>query len=81
MNGELEERDEELGAAIRQLDVPPPREDFYPRLLARLEAEAAAEAEGPTHPRWRWKAGSPRWLSVAAAVLVIVLIASWVGLP
>lgn len=79
MTGEAEERDEELGAAVGQLHVPPPREDFYPRLLARLEAET--EAERPAHPRWRWKAGSPLWLSAAAAVLVVVLVASWVGLP
>lgn len=81
MTGDREERDEELGAAIRQLDVPPAGGDFYPRLLARLEAEAEPGTGRPDHPRWRWKAGSPLGLSAAAAALVIVLIVSWVGLP
>ena len=75
MTDDFEERDETLGVALRQLDVPPPREDFYPRLLARLEAESALD-----RPR-RWMAGSPMWLGAAAAVLVVVLVASWVGLP
>ena len=75
MTDDFEDRDETLGAALRQLDVPPPREDFYPRLLARLEAESAPDR------RQRWKVGSPMWLGAAAAVLVVVLVASWVGLP
>jgi hypothetical protein len=79
MTEEAEARDEALGAALRQLDVPPPREDFYPSLLARLEAEAGSSR--PAHPRWRWAAGSPMWLGAAAAVLVIVMVVSWVGLP
>ena len=75
MTDDSEERDETLGAALRQLDVPPPREDFYPRLLARLEAESAPNL------RRRWKVGSPMWVGAAAAVLVVVLVTSWVGLP
>ncbi|MDQ3642156.1 MAG: hypothetical protein M3450_12020, partial [Actinomycetota bacterium] len=75
MTDDFEERDETLGAALRQLEVPPPREDFYPRLLARLEAESAPNR------RRRSKAGSPLWLGAAAAVLVVVLVTSWVGLP
>lgn len=79
MTDDVEERDHDLGAALRQLDVPPGREDFYPRLLARLEAEAASGKPLPS--RRRWAAGPPVWLGAAAAVLVVVLVVGWVGLP
>jgi chromosome segregation ATPase len=39
------ERDEELGAALRQLPVPPPRADFYITLQARLEADVDLREE------------------------------------
>ncbi|MGH9226000.1 MAG: hypothetical protein ACRD2W_19930 [Acidimicrobiales bacterium] len=81
MTDDGEQRDEELGAALRQLDVPPGREDFYPRLIARLEAEAEHAQAKPMRSRWRWTTGSPLWLGAAAAVLVVVLLVSWVGLP
>lgn len=77
MNDDGDVRDDELGAALRQLPVPPPREDFYPRLLSRLEEEAGTRAPS----RRRWQPQSPLWLGAAAAVLVVVMLVSWVGLP
>ncbi|RDI73390.1 hypothetical protein Gocc_2990 [Gaiella occulta] len=38
------ERDEQLGAALRELDLPPLPADFYPLLRRRLDAERAARA-------------------------------------
>ena len=81
MTRSFETRDTQLGAALRQLEVPPAGDDFYRRLLARLEAEAEAGTAGAKHGRWRRKPGSPLWLGAAAAVLVVALVASWVGLP
>ena len=71
------ERDEALGAAVRQLQVPPPGPDFYPGLLARLRDEAATMEAERRPARWR----RTTILSVAAAALVFVVAASWVGLP
>lgn len=93
------ERDEELGAALRDLEVPPHGPEFYSTLIGRLEQ---AENEGaPTagddapagemrrqrrRPRdaGRRRGGRPRLVvlgSVAAAVAVAVLLASWLVAP
>lgn len=77
MSDDGEVRDHELGAALRQLPVPPPREVFYPQLLARLQEESPAR---PASRRW-WQPQSPVWFGAAAAVLAIVLMVSWIGLP
>jgi hypothetical protein len=68
-------RDDRLGAALRRLDVPDHRPDFRPRLMARLEEEAARHPGTARRPRW-----SNPWLltAAAAAVAVIVLAASTV---
>jgi hypothetical protein len=74
-----EERDEELGAAIRQLYVPPAGEDFYATLYARLEAEEAAMRPAVQRARRRWL--TPAGFSAVAAVVAIVVLMTWVGLP
>ena len=64
------ERNKRLGDALRRLDVPDHGPDFYPRLMARLEEEAARHPGSPRRPRWQ----NPYLLTAAvAAVMVIVL--------
>jgi hypothetical protein len=74
----MTDRDERLGAALLRLDVPDHGPDFSPRLLARLEEEAARHPGSPGRPhRPRWT--NPYLLTaVAAAVAVIVLATSTV---
>ncbi len=45
--------------------------DFHPRLMARLEAEAARHPGSPRRPRWT----SPYLLTAAAAAVVVVVLA------
>ncbi len=44
------DRDEGLGRALRGLEVPDHGPDFYPRLMARLEHEAARHPGSPRRP-------------------------------
>jgi hypothetical protein len=77
--GNEETRDRELGASVRNLYVPPPGPDFYPRLLARLEEEAAsARAE---RQRRRFRPRIVPALAAVASVAAVVLAVTWVGLP
>lgn len=75
----MTERDERLGRALRGLEVPDHGPDFFPRLLHRLEREAA-RGSGPhrRRPR-RWKAPPTLLAATAAAVLVVAIVASVVG--
>ena len=68
------DRDEELGRALRGLDVPDHGPDFYPRLMARLEDEAARHPGSTRRPRPRWT--SPYLLTAAAAAVVVVVLAT-----
>jgi hypothetical protein len=65
-----DERDERLGAALRRLDVPDHGPDFFPRLMARLEDEAARHPGSSRRPRWT---GPYMLTAIAAAVAVIAL--------
>lgn len=78
-----DECDESLGQALRRLDVPDHGPGFYPRLLARLEEEAARRPGSARRPRWT---GSPlvgpvasssrlrrfALVGVAAAIVIVV---------
>jgi hypothetical protein len=66
------ERDERLGAALRRLDVPDHGPDFYPRLMARLEEEAARHPGSSRRPRWT----GPYMLTAIAAAVVVVALAT-----
>src|SRR5215218_9152829 len=77
-------RDDVLGRALRQLQVPEHRPGFHPALRARLEQEArgAGPQRGRHVPdRGRGRAARPgRWalgLSAAAAVILAVLVVTW----
>lgn len=61
------DRDEQLGEALRALDVPDHRPDFRARLVARLEAEGGR----PWRPRW-----SAYVLTAAAAAVAIAVLAT-----
>src|SRR5258708_3836336 len=80
------ERDEILGAALRRLEVPPPRPGFHADLLAMLGTAVSepdvADPERPSTPRWaqprRGRLRHPRgWMlglaAAAAAVLTLFL--------
>lgn len=64
-----EDRDETLGQDLRRLDVPDHRPDFYPRLQARLEEEAARHQGSARRPR----RGQYLLAAVAAGVLLVAL--------
>lgn len=69
----MNQRDERLGYALRSLDVPDHRPDFYARLQERLDQEPAGT--GPTHHRRRRKRPPMLFsvgLSVAALLLAVV---------
>ncbi len=66
------DRDERLGEALRRLDVPDHGPDFYPRLMARLEDEAARHPGSPRRRRWT----SPYLLTAAAAAVVVIALAA-----
>ena len=67
------DRDERLGEALRALDVPDHGPDFYPRLMARLEEEAARHPGSPRRrPRWT----SPYLLTAAAAAVAVIVLAT-----
>ena len=72
-------RDEELGAELRQLDVPEHAPDFYWELEQRLARERrparAARRLRPPRRRLRWSLG----IAVAAATVAIVALA--LGIP
>ena len=76
--GNEERRDRDLGASLRELHVPPPGPDFYPRLLARLEEEAASARAERQRRRFRPRM---RMLAAMASVAAVVLAVTWVGLP
>jgi hypothetical protein len=73
----MDERDPDLGAAVRQLQTPPPGPDFFPRLVERLREEAERMESERQRRRWRMTS----LVGLAATVLVVVMVASWVGLP
>ncbi|MDQ1441678.1 MAG: hypothetical protein QOG97_1906 [Acidimicrobiaceae bacterium] len=88
-----ERRDEELGAALRQLEVPDHGPDFYAQLRERLAEAANAPGEATTPagapggvPARRARARPRRWsrpllgVATAAAVAIAVLVAN-VALP
>jgi len=68
----MTDRDEALGQALRRLDVPDHGPDFYPRLLARLEEEAARHPGSPRRPRWT----NPYLLTAAAAAVMVIVLAT-----
>lgn len=67
-----DQRDERLGAALRRLEVPDHGPDFHPRLMARLEQEAARHPGSPRRPRWT----GPYMLTAVAAAVVVVALAT-----
>ncbi len=74
-----DDRDHELGASLRELYVPDHAPDFFPRLVERLEAEAA---DTPRRRPPRWLRPQPfTFLGAAAAAIVVILAVTWVGLP
>jgi anti-sigma factor RsiW len=87
-----ERRDEVLGAALRELDVPEHRPRFHDALRAALEREAdgRGDVEGeprrapPRPPRRRRPQPRRGWawgLATAAAITAVALVAVMVGLP
>lgn len=76
-------RDDDLGAALRHLDVPAHGIDFYPRLRDRLVEEAAAPATALSPGRRRqphqWR--RPLYLAATAAAVVVVVLVASVALP
>ena len=66
------DRDEGLGRALRGLEVPDHGPDFYPRLMARLEDEAARHPGSPRRPRWR----NPYLLTAGAAAVAVIVLAT-----
>lgn len=80
-----QERDEDLGRALRALDVPEHGPDFYARLARRLEEEDAlrpAPAPAPRRPRRApgW-VRPPMYVGAAAAAVLAVLLAVTTLLP
>jgi hypothetical protein len=69
-------RDEQLGQALRGLDVPDHGPDFYPRLLARLEEESARHPGSARRPRPRPRWTNPYLLTAAAAAVVVIVLAT-----
>ena len=68
-------RDEALGNALRELDVPEHRAEFFPEMMARLEAEAPTVGRRARSP---WS--NPRTMTaVAASLLALALAASLVS--
>jgi hypothetical protein len=61
-----------VGAALRGLDVPDHGPDFRPRLMVRLEQEAARHPGTPRRPRWT----NPYLLSAAAAAVAVIVLAT-----
>ena len=93
MTGHTEEqRDDALGAALRELEVPEHRPEFHEAVWAMLEREAADRGgarreprpvrphpprRGRPHPRRRWAWG----LATAAAISALAVVAVMVGVP
>jgi hypothetical protein len=76
-----EARDDVLGTALRELEVPDHAQHFYAELHYRL-AEQRAVRERADHRRLRARRGRIRWgvrVALAAAVAAIVFVA--IGLP
>jgi hypothetical protein len=73
-------RDEELGAALRELDVPDHRPGFYPELYERI---AEAGTDFPSRRRRLPAGGTPiRWgLRVAAVAAVVAIVVVAIGIP
>jgi hypothetical protein len=83
-------RDEALGTALRELEVPEHRPGFHQALRAMLERETAdrgivGRGPGPVHPRPRHRAHARRrWargLATAAAMIALVVGVVMVGVP
>lgn len=73
------DRDQGLGSSLRELYVPEHAPDFFPRLVERLEAEAADNRRG--RPPRRLRPQPFTFLGAVAAAIVVVLAVTWVGLP
>jgi hypothetical protein len=73
-------RDEELGAALRQLEVPEHTLDFHARLHQRLAEERLA-ARAERRRRRNARRAAVRWAVRVAAVAAIVAAAVVVGFP
>jgi hypothetical protein len=74
-------RDEELGAALRELEVPEHRPGFHAELHRRLAEERRGTADAPRRT-WRVRRTRRRWgvrLAAVAAVAAIVL--AVIGIP
>jgi hypothetical protein len=72
-------RDDDLGAALRQLEVPAHGADFYPRLRNRLVEEAATRAAPSGRQPHQWR--RPLYLVATAAAVVLVVLVASVALP
>ncbi len=68
----MSDRDEALGEALRGLEVPDHGPAFYPRLMARLDDEAARHPGSPRRARWT----SPFVLTAAAAAVAVIVLAT-----
>lgn len=73
----MKDRDTELGGLISQLEVPEHGQNFFAELDALLEAEA----RNIRVTRTRRARRNFSLLGVAAAILVGVLVVTWVGIP
>jgi hypothetical protein len=74
-----DDRDDDLGAALRQLEVPAHGADFYPRLRDRLIEEAANPSAPSGRPPHQWR--RPLYLVATAAAVVLVVLVASVALP
>jgi hypothetical protein len=72
-------RDVDLGAALRQLEVPAHGSDFYPRLRDRLIEEAANPVGPSGRQPHQWR--RPLYLVATAAAVVLVVLVTSVALP
>jgi len=66
----VSDRDDRVGEALRDLEVPEHGPDFYPGLMARLESEAALHPRSSRRPPWR---GPYMLTALVAAVILVVL--------
>jgi hypothetical protein len=72
-------RDEELGAALRELEVPDHRPGFYPKLYERM---AEAGTDFPSRRRAAARRAPARWgLRVAAVAAVVAIVVVAIGIP
>ncbi|MGI8791685.1 MAG: hypothetical protein ACR2H3_00640 [Acidimicrobiales bacterium] len=71
-----DEHDDELGAALRDLNVPEHRPGFWERLERRLEADEVVDgsSDGASSKRVPVLSALARYLPLVIAALVILLI-------